>query len=272
MWDEYDEPMPVKAVSAAVSDAVPTAASATPTAPTAASATAAAFVPTAASATAAAFVPTAASATAAAFVPTAASDAWVASTSSSSVSSALLIKNSDYKLQYEDLKTRHDLLIKDYGDLRSQTNETFRQLREALECSICADVCILPKVLGSCGHTICQNCLKHVSARSLFFALDLHVIFEIAFVVCVCVCVYAQKLDDTAFASMSNNPQGVSARKHMLARRCPLCRLEIIGAAFPVIPLKAVSAILMYVAPIFFLSISFDFSALFCLRQFARSH
>jgi hypothetical protein len=37
----------------------------------------------------------------------------------------------------------------------------------------------------------------------------------------------------------------MSARKHLLARRCPLCRLEIIGAAFPVLPLKEVAAILV---------------------------
>lgn len=41
---------------------------------------------------------------------------------------------------------------------------------------------------------------------------------------------------------------GASARQHLLARRCPLCRVEIVGQAFPVLPLKGVASLLVYVA------------------------
>lgn len=89
----------------------------------------------------------------------------------------------------------------------------FKQLKEALTCPICTEVAILPKVLGSCGHIACQNCLK--------------------------------QLDDVAFATLTSSGAGASARQHLLARRCPLCRVEIIGAAFPVLPLKDVAVTLI---------------------------
>lgn len=88
-----------------------------------------------------------------------------------------------------------------------------KQLKDALQCPICAEVAILPKVLGTCGHIACQNCLK--------------------------------QLDDVAFATLTQSGAGASARQHLLARRCPLCRTEIIGAAFPVHPLKELASILI---------------------------
>lgn len=38
---------------------------------------------------------------------------------------------------------------------------------------------------------------------------------------------------------------GASARQHLLARRCPLCRAEIIGSGFNVLPLKELASILI---------------------------
>jgi hypothetical protein len=53
-------------------------------------------------------------------------------------------------------------------------------------------------------------------------------------------------LDDVAFAGLNtNNSGGASARQHLLARRCPQCRAEILGAAFNVLPLKDVANILI---------------------------
>lgn len=96
---------------------------------------------------------------------------------------------------------------------RDQTAVVCKQLKEALQCPICTEVAILPKVLGTCGHIACQNCLK--------------------------------QLDDVAFATLTQSGAGASARQHLLARRCPLCRVEIIGAAFPVLPMKDVASILI---------------------------
>ncbi len=96
---------------------------------------------------------------------------------------------------------------------RDQNALVCKQLKEALQCPICTEVAILPKVLGTCGHIACQNCLK--------------------------------QLDDVAFATLTQSGAGASARQHLLARRCPLCRVEIIGAAFPVLP--------VCIFPIFFI-------------------
>jgi hypothetical protein len=88
-----------------------------------------------------------------------------------------------------------------------------RHLREALICPICTEVSLLPKVLGACGHVACQSCLK--------------------------------QLDEVAFASLTASPGGASARQHLMARRCPLCRTEIIAGGFPVHPLKDVASLLV---------------------------
>lgn len=88
-----------------------------------------------------------------------------------------------------------------------------KQLKDALQCPICTEMAVLPKVLGTCGHIACQNCLK--------------------------------QLDDAAFATLTQSGAGASARQHLLARRCPLCRVEIIGAAFPVHPLKELASVLI---------------------------
>jgi RING-type zinc-finger len=93
------------------------------------------------------------------------------------------------------------------------TQGVFRFLKEALQCPICGDVAMLPKVLGACGHIACQSCL--------------------------------QQLDDMAFAQLTSSIGGASARQHLLARRCPLCRSEIIGSAFPCHPLREVAALLV---------------------------
>jgi len=52
-------------------------------------------------------------------------------------------------------------------------------------------------------------------------------------------------LDDVAFTTLTTTPGGASARQHLLARRCPLCRVEIVGQAFPVLPLKDVASLLI---------------------------
>ncbi|HZZ98487.1 MAG TPA: hypothetical protein VFG51_01010 [Candidatus Saccharimonadia bacterium] len=88
-----------------------------------------------------------------------------------------------------------------------------RQVREALVCPICTEVALLPKVLGACGHVACQSCLK--------------------------------QLDEVAFATLTASAGGASARQHLMARRCPLCRMEIIGGGFPVHPLKEVATALV---------------------------
>ena len=60
---------------------------------------------------------------------------------------------------------------------RDQMSTVFKSIRELLLCPICTEVAILPKVLGTCGHIACQNCLKQVgfssrsSIRSLHFPL-----------------------------------------------------------------------------------------------------
>lgn len=90
--------------------------------------------------------------------------------------------------------------------------EVFKQMRESLICPICREVSSLPKVLGTCGHIACQNCLK--------------------------------QLDEVAFSAMTG-VGGVSARQHLLVRRCPLCRAEIIGQGFPVLALKNVASLLV---------------------------
>lgn len=96
---------------------------------------------------------------------------------------------------------------------REKRVDVCKQLKDAIRCPICTEVAVLPKVLGTCGHIACQNCLK--------------------------------QLDDVAFATLSASGAGASARQHLLARRCPLCRAEIIGAAFPVHPQKEVASILI---------------------------
>jgi hypothetical protein len=88
-----------------------------------------------------------------------------------------------------------------------------RQVREALVCPICTEVSLLPKVLGPCGHIACQQCLK--------------------------------QLDDVAFATLTSSAGGASARQHLMARRCPLCRTEIVGGGFPVHSLKDVACALV---------------------------
>jgi hypothetical protein len=45
---------------------------------------------------------------------------------------------------------------------RQQMLDVFKQIRDLLVCPICTEVAILPKVLGTCGHIACQNCLKSV--------------------------------------------------------------------------------------------------------------
>jgi hypothetical protein len=70
---------------------------------------------------------------------------------------------------------------------KDQMTMVFKQLKEALQCPICTEVAILPKVLGTCGHIACQNCLK--------------------------------QLDDVAFATLISSGAQASARQHILARR-----------------------------------------------------
>lgn len=96
---------------------------------------------------------------------------------------------------------------------RQHLQTVFKQIQEVLICPICTEVALLPKILGSCGHIACQNCLK--------------------------------QLDDVAFASLTSAVGGASARQHLLARRCPQCRVEIIGAGFPCLPLKQTASILV---------------------------
>ena len=87
------------------------------------------------------------------------------------------------------------------------------ELREHLVCPICREVAVLPMVLGACGHIACEPCLR--------------------------------QLDDVAFTSLASNTAGASGRQHLMARRCPECRAEIIGAGFPVIPLKNINSSLI---------------------------
>jgi hypothetical protein len=109
-------------------------------------------------------------------------------------------------------------------------------MRELLICPICCEVALLPKVLGTCGHIACQNCLK--------------------------------RLDDVAFSTLTTAAAagGASARQHLLVRRCPLCRTEIIGQAFPVLPLKCVASLLVYVQ-----SVCGDSMADVCVDVFAAA-
>lgn len=102
--------------------------------------------------------------------------------------------------ELEALKRNHELM-----------KSVVLRLSEPLKCPICTEVAILPKVLGTCGHIACQNCLK--------------------------------QMDDVTFSG--TNVAGASARQLLLARRCPLCRVEIVGQAFPVMPLKDVAEILI---------------------------
>ncbi len=88
----------------------------------------------------------------------------------------------------------------------------FKQIRETLVCPICKEVALLPMILSSCGHMACQNCLK--------------------------------QLDDAAFMKFTTATGG-SSLQHLKERRCPLCRIEIIGGGFPVLPLKEVTSILI---------------------------
>jgi hypothetical protein len=90
-----------------------------------------------------------------------------------------------------------------------------KQMKEMLICPICCEPALLPKVVGTCGHIACENCLR------------------------------AQ--DDFAFTTLTQaaSAGGASARQHLLARRCPLCRVEIIGNSFPVLPLKGIAALLV---------------------------
>ncbi len=96
---------------------------------------------------------------------------------------------------------------------REQLAHVFKQIRDVLICPICTEVAVLPKVVGACGHLACQSCLK--------------------------------TLDDVAFSSLLSAGGGASARQHLMSRRCPLCRTEIIGAGFPVLPLKEIASILI---------------------------
>lgn len=43
---------------------------------------------------------------------------------------------------------------------RTKAEAVFKQCKEALLCPICREVAVLSKVVGSCGHTACQSCLK----------------------------------------------------------------------------------------------------------------
>lgn len=86
-----------------------------------------------------------------------------------------------------------------------------RQIREAITCPICTGVALFPKVVGACGHITCESCFK--------------------------------KMDEVTFASLTGSGAPISALQHLKARRCPLCRTEIIGDGFPVHPLKDVAAI-----------------------------
>jgi DNA-directed RNA polymerase subunit L len=91
-------------------------------------------------------------------------------------------------------------------DIQTKDENTSKKIKQALTCPICSEVATLPKVLGSCGHTACQACLK--------------------------------KLDEVAFFTLTATNKNVSARQHLLARRCPSCRHEMIGMGFPVLKLK----------------------------------
>jgi HPt (histidine-containing phosphotransfer) domain-containing protein len=93
-------------------------------------------------------------------------------------------KCADLEKKHVDQHRENAILLKDYADLQRTVAETFQQLRQAVLCPICADVAILPKVLGSCGHIACQNCLKHVRAKVLLLSF-LRVCFSCALTCCV---------------------------------------------------------------------------------------
>lgn len=92
-----------------------------------------------------------------------------------------------------------------------------QEIKDTLACAVCGELALLPMVLGACGHVVCQPCLHQI--------------------------------DDVAFHQLtvtfgSQQPPW-SARQHLLARRCPLCRSEIIGGGFPCQPLKSVAKVLV---------------------------
>jgi RING-type zinc-finger len=95
----------------------------------------------------------------------------------------------------------------------NQCLTVIKLIKQSLLCPICGDVAVLPKVLGACGHVACHACLK--------------------------------SLDENAFAQLTSHVGGASARQHLLARRCPLCRTEIIGSGFPSHPHKEVARVLI---------------------------
>ncbi len=82
-----------------------------------------------------------------------------------------------------------------------------KELEACLTCSICTEVALLPKVVGKCGHIVCQDCLS--------------------------------ESDTVTLATTATT--GLSARQQLLARRCPECREEIMGLGFPVHSLKNVT-------------------------------
>ena len=103
--------------------------------------------------------------------------------------------------------------VKKSREEMAQVKQIFQRVRETMVCPICTDVCLLPKTLGNCGHVACNDCLK--------------------------------QLDDVAFATLTSSAGGASARQHLMARRCPLCRDEIVGSGFANVPLAQIAEILV---------------------------
>lgn len=111
-----------------------------------------------------------------------------------------------HRKEIESMKKRQEIWTK-----------TIETIRDYLVCPICCEVSIIPKVLGTCGHIVCQLCMK--------------------------------QLDDWVSHTLYQSAQPVeakdrSARQLLLEKRCPMCRAEIIGNGFPVLPLKNMTLLL----------------------------
>lgn len=85
----------------------------------------------------------------------------------------------------------------------TKMNTVFAKIKEEALCNICSDVAKKPKVVGFCGHILCQDCI------------DLNHSYK------------EEQLKDEA-----------SIRMKMLAQCCPQCRTQTLGHGFPVSPLN----------------------------------